>query len=226
MCKQNYVSGIFRASCFVLRASWLKIIEARCTMHDARKSRILALATLLAISACGFQVIYADENNKDSHANELASVRIQKNHGRLTQEIRNSLYDVLNPDHLKTEAKYILILEVRRAVSSTFITSTGASGRNKVTLEINYTLKNLENAAMISNGATSVNDNYDVSSNRYGTYTAEEYVQNNLTKIAAQNIRNSLVNDLIEIRKKCDGKFDNEKEEKGKFVCPLTQIRH
>ena len=40
--KQNFVSGIFRASCIVLRASWIKIIEAPSTKHEARtRHRIL-----------------------------------------------------------------------------------------------------------------------------------------------------------------------------------------
>jgi hypothetical protein len=67
-----------------------------------------------------------------------------------------------------------------------------------------------------------VNDSYDVTANRYGTYVAGEYVLSNLTKIAAQNIRNSLVNDLIEAKRKCEDKTQIEKGEK--FVCPLTEV--
>jgi hypothetical protein len=91
----------------------------------------------------------------------------------------------------------------------------------KITLKINYELKNLATATTISAGSTSVNDNYDVSSNRYGTYSAENYVRTNLTKIAAQNIRNSLVNDLIEVQKKCQ---ESPKKESD-FVCQIKNFQ-
>ena len=175
-------------------------------------------SSLLALSlfSCGFNVIYKDDDILASNAHELALIRIKKDRDHLSQELKNSLYDLLNPDYIKTEPKYFLILKVTKSVFPTFITTTGASGRNRITLDIRYELKNLETSATISSGSTSVNDNYDVSTNRYGTYTADEYVSLNLTKIAAQNIRNSLVNDLIEARKECD-KNRQDKE----FICPL-----
>ena len=180
---------------------------------------LVLLFIIFCLGACGFQVIYKDhkEGNATSYVEELAAVRIKKNRTHLDQTLKNNLYDLLNPDYIKVEPKYFLELKISRTLSSTFISSTGASGRNKVTLLINYELKNLETAAIISVGSTTVNDNYDVTSNRYGTYSAENYVDANLTKIAAQNIRNSLVNDFIETRKKCQFQIKVDKY----FLCPL-----
>jgi hypothetical protein len=65
----------------------------------------------------------------------------------------------------------------------------------------------------ITSGAVEISDNYDVSQNRFGTYTAQNYVENNLTKLIAQNIRNSLVNDLVELQKRCSNlKYADEDE--------------
>ncbi len=181
--------------------------------------KFLAVFLIIGLCNCGFQVIYKDRKEADiSYIHELASIRIKKDRNRLAQELKNNLYDLLNPDYLKVDAKYFLTLTIQESLSPTFISLTGASGRNKITLNITYELKNLVNAAVISSGSTSVNDNYDVSSNRYGTYSAENYVRNNLTKIAAQNIRNSLVNDLIEAKKKCEEEVKKDKN----FVCSLS----
>lgn len=177
----------------------------------------IILILLFQLSACGFQVIYKDEKGNLSQAHELAAIRIKKDRNRVSQEFKNNLYDILNPDDIKVEPKYFLILNIKKTVSATFITLTGASGRNKVTISADYELQNLENAAVISRGKTTVNDSYDVTANRYGTYVSEDSVQNNLTEVAAQNIRNSLVNDFIEARKKCDGQI---KVEEG-FICPF-----
>jgi len=165
--------------------------------------KLLTIFLLFSLCACGFQVIYKDRKDAEiSYTHELAAIRIQKDRNRVAQELKNNLYDLLNPDYLKVDAKYFLVLTVNEVISPTFISSTGASGRNKLTLPINYHLKNLADAATISTGTTSVYDNYDVSSSRYGTYSAENYLRSNLTKVAAQNIRNSLVNDFIETTKK------------------------
>lgn len=168
--------------------------------------KTLSTVLLLTICSCGFQVIYKERGNESdiSYVKELAAIKIKKDRDRVSQELKNNLYDLLNPDYVKTEPKYFLILTNSESISPTFITSTGSSGRNKITLNASYILRDLNSAAIIATGTTSVNDNYDLSTSRFGTYTAENYIRNNLTKLAAQNIRNSLVNDLIEMKKKCD----------------------
>lgn len=165
--------------------------------------KLIILALLTNLCGCGFQVIYRerDKSAEISYVDELAAIKIKKNRDRLEQELKNHLYDLLNPDYVKAEPKYFLILKTSNSTSPTFITLTGSSGRNKITLSVSYELKDLKSAKTIAFGSTSVYDNYDVSSNRFGTYTAENYVRSNLTKVAAQNIRNSLVNDLIEIKR-------------------------
>lgn len=164
----------------------------------------ITLTLLIFLQSCGFKTIYKEENSDEniSYIKELSAIRIKKDRNRLSQLLKNNLYDLLNPNYEESEPKYFLILTITETISPTFITLTGSSGRNKITLTISYTLKSLEDANVISQGNTSVNDNYDVSENRYGTKVAEDYIKENLTKLAAQNIRNSLVNDLIEFKQR------------------------
>lgn len=180
---------------------------------------IFTLSCALIINSCGFQVIYKDQYKEKSFSNELASIRIKKNRKQLDQQLKNNIYDTLNPDYIKVEPKYFLETTLTTNTFSTFITSTGASGRNRVNLVVSYKLKNLKTMELISEGTTSMSDNYDVSTNRYGTLVADDYIKNNLTKIIAQNIRNSIVNDIIEMRKKCENPPD------GDFVCPLEDTK-
>jgi hypothetical protein len=185
--------------------------------------KTFGILLILAFSACDFQVIYKEKVKGVgiTYVKDLSAIRIKKDRTKLGQELKNNLYDAINPDYIKSEPKYFLILTAKSAIRSTFTTFTGASGRNRVTLDVTYTLKNLDNAITISSGTTSVNENYDVTTNRYATYSAEQYILTNLTKIAAQNIRNSLVNDFIETRKKCEGTTKSAEDEK--FVCPFTE---
>mgnify|MGYP001560470763 CR=1 FL=1 len=189
--------------------------------------KFFQIILLLSLTSCGFQVIYREsEKSADiSYVDELAAIRIQKVRNRLGQEFQNNLYDILNPDYVKAEPKYLLIARIDTIITPTFITQTGSSGRNNMILNVTYTLKSAESGDVIASGRTSVNDNYDVRTNRYGTYVTEEYVKSNLTKIAAQNIRNSIVNDLIETRKAPKKKDDwiNEKVEPEKVEKPTSK---
>ena len=111
---------------------------------------------------------------------------------------------LLSTDYIKTEAKYFLELDLETTVAPTFTNISGASGRNKATLTVNYVLKNIKTAQIISQGSTDAYDSYDVSQNRYATYTADEYVKDNLTNVIAQKIRNSIVNDISEEKRECE----------------------
>ncbi len=161
---------------------------------------ICAFFIILSLCCCGFTVIYKDrdQNFDISYVDELAAIKIKKNRDRISQELKNNLYDLLNPNNKEVTPKYFLTLSLKEALSPTFITYTGSSGRNRLTLTIDYELKDLNTGKLLTSGSTSVYDNYDVGSNRFGTYTAQNYTRSNLTITAAQNIRNSLVNDFIE----------------------------
>lgn len=157
---------------------------------------------LFLFTSCGFEVIYKDHNLPNSLAYQLASIKIEKKRTQLDFELQNSLYSLLNPDKLNIEPKYLLILKTTTTTSSTYITSTGASGRNRITITTSYTLKNLQNNQVLSSGEATASDNYDVSSNRFGTTVAEDYLKNNILKIISINLRNLLVNDFVQFAKK------------------------
>ena len=161
------------------------------------------LTLFFFINSCGLQVVYKDQNLSSSLSHELATIAIQKDRTQISQQLRKNLYDILNPDYIKTDSKFLLILDLKQSVNPTFITTTGASGRNRVSLSVNYKLKDIATAREVAKGSSEVSDNYDVSLNRYATNISEDYVKNNLTKLLAQNIRDMIINDLVELRKKC-----------------------
>jgi len=171
---------------------------------------ILKIFLLINISACGFQVIYKDQYLENSMANQLASISIRQERNQFAQILSNNLYDTLNPDSIKTTEKYFLELNISSTVGPTFTNISGGAGRNKITLKVNYVLKNIKTSQIISEGSSEVFDSYDVSSNRYATYTADEFVKENLSKVIAQNIRNSIVNDLVEEIKDCQENQNNK----------------
>jgi len=171
-------------------------------MKNLKFTTLKIVFFLFLFTSCGFEVIYKDHTLSNSLAYQLASIKIEKKRTQLNFELQNSLYSLLNPDKLNIEPKYLLILKTTTNTSSTYITSTGASGRNRITITTSYTLKNLQNNQVLSSGEATASDNYDISSNRFGTTVAEDYIKNNVLKIVSTNLRNSLVNDFVQFAKK------------------------
>ena len=80
--------------------------------------------------------------------------------------------------------------------SSTFTTSTGSSGRNKVTLIANYKLLDIESNDILGSGKISESGDFDIERKRFANYITEEQTIINLTKLIARDVRNMIINDL------------------------------
>lgn len=177
---------------------------------------IIFLLILLPCS-CGFESVYNLENKisgVDNYEEELAAIKIKKESKRINQVLRNNLEDALNPDDIKTEPKYSLEISLSKSISSTFITSTGASGRNKVILNATYKLIDLNSGKVIATGISTANDDFDVETRRFANYITGEAIELNLTKIIAKNIRNLLVGDITSFIKNGRKVIDDEDEAK------------
>lgn len=156
----------------------------------------IAIFIALTISACGFQAVYNSSEGEKNYQEELAAIKIQKGKKHIDQELKNHLERLLNPYEVITEPKYLLIINLNTSTYSTIITSSGASGREKVTLNASYILKDIKSQEVISTNSASAKDDYNVEDTRFANYISNEEIEINLTKLIAQNIRNSLVNDI------------------------------
>jgi hypothetical protein len=164
------------------------------------KSVLFLAIAGLTLSGCGFNIMYKTEGNS-SYYRELAAIQIKDVHLRTNQELKNDLLDIFNYDNIKVEPKYLLSLTINKLISPTFINNTGASGRNHIILNVKYELKDISNLEIIASGESSVADDFNVETRRFGNYIAEDHIQSNLLKLVAENIRSLLVSDLIEINK-------------------------
>ena len=163
--------------------------------------RSAVVIILFFTTSCGFTVLYDQKDTGLNYEKELASIKIQKSAGVAAQELRTNIYSAINPDHLEEEVKYYLILTSSENISSTFLTSSGSSGRNQINININYQLKSYENDQLIATGSVSSAESYNVDLSRYGNYNTEEFARSNLLKSLSNKIRNLLVQDIITLKK-------------------------
>lgn len=150
------------------------------------------------LNNCGFQAIYkTDVGDGTNYENRLAAVQISGERKRIYQKLNNNLEEILNPNKIQVEKEYILDIKITKHISTTFISATGSSGRNKLTLEADYVLKRILDDEIIATGNATAKDDFDVGSKRFANYIVEEEMELNLTELIAQNIRDSLINDLF-----------------------------
>ncbi len=163
--------------------------------------RYFILVQILFLTACGFHPIYKTDNKisdkSQAYSQELASIKVEISRKRLNQDLKNNLEKVLNPDNIKTDPRYLLSINLDRALTSTFTNFTGSSGRNKVILTATYKLKDLISGDIIASATTTAQDDFNVEDKRFANYVAEDAIAENLTFIIAKNIRDLLINDIV-----------------------------
>jgi len=143
---------------------------------------------------------YAEKNYAEKnydYQQDLATITIKIDRKKLNQDLKHNLEKSFNPNDIKVDAKYLLTVTLSKSLTSTFISYDGSSGRNKVILTANYQLQDLNSDKIIATGITSANDDFNVGSKKFANYTAEDAIATNLTLIIADNIRNLLINDII-----------------------------
>lgn len=156
---------------------------------------------LIFLAACGFQPIYKAKisENQINYENKLAAIEIRGNKKRIYQKLQNNLTAVLNPNQIDIPKEYILTIKIDKNIAVTFINPTGSAGRNKVTLTASYELRKIDDEEVIARGTASAKDDFDVEGKRFADYISQEEIELNLTQLIAQNIRDSLINDLFKI---------------------------
>lgn len=165
-----------------------------------KKIKIITLLSLIIFqSSCGFQPIYKSNLKSDetNFENKLAAIEIKSERNRVGQKLKSNLEAILNPNNVNVPKEYILELKLDKDLSTTFINPTGSAGRNRLILGASYELKTKDDGEIIATGKASSKDDFNVETNRFANYITEEELEINLTQLIAQNIRDSLINDLF-----------------------------
>ena len=159
------------------------------------------LFLFLSLASCGLRPIYQIDNKisdkSQAYRQELASIKVDIARKRLNQNLKNNLEKILNPDDIKTDPKYLISVTLKKSLTSTFTNFTGSSGRDKVILTASYKLKDLNSGDVIAGATTTAQDDFDVRDKRFANYAAEDAISENLTLIIAKNIRDLLINDIV-----------------------------
>lgn len=156
------------------------------TMHRRTGWALVSLAFL--VSACGFQPLYADRQDKRSVAEDFADVKILPISNRSGQILRNELIDRMNPNGQPSDAKYNL--EVRQSVAKQTlgIRIDETATRANMQFSASFRLIEVSSGAVVYKSSTAATTSYNIVSSDYGTISAERDARKRGSLLIAESI--------------------------------------
>lgn len=135
--------------------------------------RNLTLLSLLSLTACGFQPVYATRGPQDT-VTQMAAIAVQTPAGRLGELLKAEVEDHLNPTANTTAIDYNLRIDLRSQSQPFIIEPDGTASRYTVTYTAPFALTRIADNKIISRGRVKRSVSYNVSeSDDYATYTSQ-----------------------------------------------------
>ncbi|MDB2415061.1 hypothetical protein N9W34_04740 [Rickettsiales bacterium] len=156
----------------------------------------ICLAGLL--SACGFRPLHGDHEAAQKDIELLKSVEIPPISGKIGQDFRRKLSEIINPSRTYSESIYRLEVNLNKDSIPLAIERNRIVTRYKLIVRANYKLIRIADNKVIDSGELSRDGGYDKVSSDYATYISEEYTTKTVAEALAEDMRLQLTSVLFE----------------------------
>ena len=131
---------------------------------------VLALAGLLALSACGWQPLYGRVGSTGGNAApQLAEVHILPIADRTGQNLYNALRDRMNPAGAPAEPHYDLVIHISERSEQMLILQDQTASRTNLTLSASFLLYQRGNSKPVLQGTSRATTSYDLLNDEFAT---------------------------------------------------------
>jgi LPS-assembly lipoprotein len=164
-------------------------------MSLSRRSacRLLAVAPLAGLAACGFQPLYGRKGAQDSStAAELAAVRVDPLTDRAGQQLHNFLRDRLNPQGQPVSPSYRLSVAVTETTTGLGVRRDETASRANLRLEADFVLLDAAGEQRLVEGRSSSTTSYDILRNPFATTVSEADARERALREVADDIQTRL----------------------------------
>ena len=158
-------------------------------MSWSRRGIVLALGGL-GLSACGFEPLYGRHGtDAPTVQGELETVQIQPIAERIGQRLYNHLRDRLNPRGTPGEPRYTLHVTLEETSDKLAVNIDKTAARANLTVIASYELKSVTREEIVYRGHSRTVGSYNIVSNLFSTYSAEEDTRVRAAEVLADDIR-------------------------------------
>ena len=158
------------------------------------KRALIVLAAMLLLQACGFQPLYADNNNLGV-SSTLSTIYVEPISERIGYDLRNDLLDRLDATSSPQDSRYRLRLAITELEVPVVFTPNTAITRYNYTLTAHYDLVAREGAEAVKSGDVTAFAAYNVAAAPYlySTVAAQREAKTRAANDIAERIRIELV---------------------------------
>lgn len=158
-------------------------------MSWSRAVSLVAVVLVLgALSACGFEPLYA-RHDADNVAAQLETIQVEPIADRVGQMLHNRLRDGLAPRGLPAKPRYYLKVTVTESVQESVIQRTAFAARASLSLNIGYQLYDAKSRGVVHSGTIRSTGNYSYQTAALGTLAGEKDARERAVADAAEEIR-------------------------------------
>jgi LPS-assembly lipoprotein len=133
----------------------------------------LAMGTLLALSGCGWEPLYADRETGPADI-ELRGIKVDPIPERIGQRLALALRESLNPDGAPAPQRYRLSILLQTARADLGIQQTGLGSRGKLVVNATIALRDIRTGAMHLYTTSHAAESFDILANEYASVVAED----------------------------------------------------
>ncbi|MEM7617464.1 MAG: LPS assembly lipoprotein LptE, partial [Pseudomonadota bacterium] len=117
--------------------------------------------------------------------------------GRLEQELKGHLQDLLNPyNQSNVTKKYILSVTLNKKIEAVGIQPDRDATRYNVVIIANYKLRHIENNKIIDDASMKIIGSYDAVDSEYSTFIADRNTSNRIMQELANDIKSRIITNV------------------------------
>ena len=154
--------------------------------------RMFALGGLLALSACGYQPLYATRDDGSSVSQRLAEVKVKQQTSRVGQLVRNEIVRSTRPVGTQAEDRFYLKFKARGSAQTLINTSDTVHRRLAYNLTTRFELVDAQTNEVIFSGRAFSRVPYDRVNATFSNVQARVNAEEQAAKQVGQEMRTRL----------------------------------
>jgi LPS-assembly lipoprotein len=153
---------------------------------------VTGLTCLLALSACGYQPLYATRDDGSSVVQELAEVNVQQQDTRVGQLVRNEIVKSIRPAGVNAADRYYLKFEAKGETQTLINTSDTVHRRLAYNLSASFTLVDAQSQQTVFSGRAFSKVPYDRLNASFANVQARTNAEEQAARQVGQEMRTRL----------------------------------
>jgi len=150
----------------------------------------ILVGMVIALPGCGYAPVYGDKTNDSVHS-DLSNVAIRPIEDRAGQQLRNYLFDLINPFGRPEKPTFFLDIKLSESKQGLAVRKSEIATRANLSFTANYSLTKKDGTAAQS-GTSTIVTSYNILSSEYATLAAEKNARTSAVRELGLDISNRL----------------------------------